>query len=526
MLGKIKELQKLLEAAKAQGVSMQRRMRLYLLSMTLAVFAALLLLLSFAGVFSNPAQKLSDSLKLQQKNTVLVLSEQMDALTAQCIVLSEMASKDITDILMENGASFEDLNDNQDLIVQVEEALYGKVYATLCASDCSGTFVLLDATTNTRIQQAENSRMGLWLRYSDINSAGRANQHLVYYRGVSEVARKQQIQMHNRWNLEFDTDYLPGFSEFMSRPLTRLAKGGVWSERTCLKDTWENVMLLYVPILYDDKVRGICGIELSELYFHFSYPSIDSDYGSIVTVLAPIEGDRLFLDRAMLGDSACLQLENKETLSFQEEAYYNIYTDCSRRYIGLHQTLGYHSVSGLELAAVTLIPEMNYLKQAASSRHIWVAGSFIFLLCMLVLVFSLSRRFVKPILQSIQSIQESSEEKQSSGFSEIDELLALIQSKTGGKQIEGGPPDLETFFSDFISRVETLTPMERTVLQYYIEGCEISEVAKRAVISINTAKKHNTNINRKLCITSREELMLYIDLFRRCGRLEQITHNS
>ncbi|MCI6126310.1 MAG: LuxR C-terminal-related transcriptional regulator [Enterocloster clostridioformis] len=103
-------------------------------------------------------------------------------------------------------------------------------------------------------------------------------------------------------------------------------------------------------------------------------------------------------------------------------------------------------------------------------------------------------------------------------------MSALIQSKAGGKQT-GEPPDLETFFSDFISRVETLTPMERTVLQYYIEGCEISEVAKRAVISINTAKKHNTNINRKLCITPREEQMLYIDIFRRCGRLEQITHH-
>ena len=37
-----------------------------------------------------------------------------------------------------------------------------------------------------------------------------------------------------------------------------------------------------------------------------------------------------------------------------------------------------------------------------------------------------------------------------------------------------------------------------------------------------TAKKHNTNINRKLGVTSREELMLYIDLFRRCGRLDEI----
>lgn len=525
MPGKIKELRKLLEAAKEQGVSMQRRMRLYLLSMALVVFAALFLLLSAAGVFSNPAQKLSDSLKLQQRNTVLALSEQMDALTAQCIALSETASMEISDVLIENGASFEDLNDNQELIAQLEEALYGKVHATLRASDCSGTFILLDATTNTGIEQADHSRMGLWLRYSDINGIGRANQHLVYYRGVPEVARSQQLQMHNRWNLEFDTDYLPGFSEFMSRPFTRLAEGGVWSERTCLKDTWENVTLLYIPILNNDKVCGICGAELSEVYFHFSYPSIDSEYGSMVTVLASTEEDRVYLDRAMLGESARLQLENKEMLTFQEDTYYNIYTDGSERYIGLHQTLGYRSVNGSELAAVTLIPEMNYLKQAAFSRRIWIAGSFIFLLCMLVLVFLLSRRFINPILQSIRSIRESSEEKQSSGFSEIDELLALIQSKAGGKQKGGASPDLDTFFSDFVSRVETLTPMERTVLQYYIDGCDISEVARRAVISINTAKKHNTNINRKLGITSREELVLYIDLFRRCGKLEQITHH-
>ena len=64
--------------------------------------------------------------------------------------------------------------------------------------------------------------------------------------------------------------------------------------------------------------------------------------------------------------------------------------------------------------------------------------------------------------------------------------------------------------------------MERTVLQYYIDGCSLEEVAARAYISVATAKKHNTNINRKLGVTSREELMLYIDLFRRCGRLGEI----
>lgn len=86
----------------------------------------------------------------------------------------------------------------------------------------------------------------------------------------------------------------------------------------------------------------------------------------------------------------------------------------------------------------------------------------------------------------------------------------------------GLAPNIEELLSGFRDRVQTLTPMERTVLQYYIDGCSLEEVAARAYISVATAKKHNTNINRKLGVTSREELMLYIDLFRRCGRLDEI----
>ena len=86
----------------------------------------------------------------------------------------------------------------------------------------------------------------------------------------------------------------------------------------------------------------------------------------------------------------------------------------------------------------------------------------------------------------------------------------------------GLPQNIEELLSGFRDRVQTLTPMERTVLQYYIDGCSLEEVAARAYISVATAKKHNTNINRKLGVTSREELMLYIDLFRRCGRLDEI----
>ena len=74
----------------------------------------------------------------------------------------------------------------------------------------------------------------------------------------------------------------------------------------------------------------------------------------------------------------------------------------------------------------------------------------------------------------------------------------------------------------FMERADTLTPMEQIVLCHYAEGMDIKEVAEYECISIGTARKHNTNMNRKLGTTTYEELMLYIDLFRRCGRIDQL----
>lgn len=84
------------------------------------------------------------------------------------------------------------------------------------------------------------------------------------------------------------------------------------------------------------------------------------------------------------------------------------------------------------------------------------------------------------------------------------------------------PPDVEALFSEFSARAATLTATERSILQHYADGREISEVAELAFISIHTVRKHNANMYQKLGVGSRDELILYIDLFRRSGRLDEI----
>ncbi len=92
------------------------------------------------------------------------------------------------------------------------------------------------------------------------------------------------------------------------------------------------------------------------------------------------------------------------------------------------------------------------------------------------------------------------------------------------RQVNPGalPPVMENMFRSFAEKVQTLSPAERRILNYYIDGHEITDIPELAFISIHTVKKHNHSIYQKLAVSSRDELMLYIELFRSCDRLQEL----
>ena len=81
---------------------------------------------------------------------------------------------------------------------------------------------------------------------------------------------------------------------------------------------------------------------------------------------------------------------------------------------------------------------------------------------------------------------------------------------------------IDDLLLEFSEKKSTLSAAEQRILQYYIDGYEIAQIPELAYVSINTVKKHNRSIYQKLGVNSRDELMLYIELFRRCGRLEDL----
>lgn len=529
MRNKLKEIRALNAFAKKQSVGMQRKLMLYWVSLILVVFAAVILLLSIAGAFSWNDEQLHEMLELHLKNTQDNLGSHIDHLTAQSLHLSKELSHEIEGALVQEGISLQEVNDDPEQLLKLQQIVYPLINAALQTADCNGTYVILDATTNTTLPTADHSRSGIHLRYSNLSASSPVTPTVVYFRGIPDIAYQKDLELHNRWNLEFDTDQIPGCRELMDAPLDRPAQSYFWSRRIDLKDTWESAMLLCVPIVGSDgTVYGICGVELSALYFQLSYPAMEGQFGSAVTILAPVQDNRLLLSDGLIGDVSGTYLDGKETLTIHRGRYYNEYDTGTERYIGLHEIMPISKgeVGDTVWAVAVLIPQDSYFAYTSNVQKTWIIAALGLLVVLLAFSFFLARRFVRPITDSLKRFQQEEllDQSISSGISEVDELENFLNARARNHRLEQGelPPNIAELFDQFVARKDLLTEAERNILRYYIDGHEIAEIPDLAFISMSTVRKHNRSIYEKLGVASRDELMLYIDLLRRCGRLQEL----
>lgn len=105
---------------------------------------------------------------------------------------------------------------------------------------------------------------------------------------------------------------------------------------------------------------------------------------------------------------------------------------------------------------------------------------------------------------------------------EYEELQKLSGSTAVKEDLPSASAELDEVFASFAAKYQLLSAAEKRILKYYIEGYEISEIPNLAYISINTVKKHNRNIYQKFEVSSRDELMVYIELLRKCGKLSYL----
>ena len=141
MRKKRKNLWKIIKGIRKQSICMQQRLIVYWCVVILTLFLATVLLLSIIGVLPGMDFKVREMLSAQQKNTVSAMTEQTDIMMARSISLSEEITKELSQYLTANGKAFSDLNDNPQLIMDLEAALYSSLRSALDVKYCRGVFV-------------------------------------------------------------------------------------------------------------------------------------------------------------------------------------------------------------------------------------------------------------------------------------------------------------------------------------------------------------------------------------------------
>lgn len=528
MIKYIDDLRTIIRSIREHKINMQQRLMMYFISVIVVIVGLFFVIISAAGLLSFSEKHVSQGLELSLQKTRTELNSRFDILNARGIDMSKRITSEIEYELAKNNMDFNSLNDNHDLIEELEQGLYDKLYTTLEFSDCSGVYVLLDVTANTSLENDKKMRSGLYLRRQSSASRSPASLNMALYRGCKEVAWKNKIELHNRWNMEFATDDFPDYEQLMSRNLSP-AKGYTWLSKYQLPKTWENVMLLCVPVRGNNgTVYGICGIELSSLYFTKYYPSTSSEFGTITTILAPEDENGFEIAKGMYSGE---QYEfGSDILSKVKGRHFNRYKSDKDCFVGVQQGVDISADdNGCKWNVAVLLPLASY-KHYDTSRKITITVGMLALVAVLFLLsLMLSHKYVSPIIENIRAIQSGEfNDEQKTGYTEIDYLLSYVtelkneqhtDSTASGREV---PEGVNEIFDTFIAQVKTLTEAEYNIFRLYMEGHQIVEIPELAFISMSTVRKHNRSIYEKLGVSSRDEMMLYIDLLTKCGRIDEL----
>ena len=524
---KLKELINLIKNSSKQSVSMRKRLLLYMMLLFIIAVAILMTELVFLGVISIDNERIVESMNMRLDTEEDQIQEEIDAITVQGISMAEGLGRETEHILTDNNIEKEDLNNNLDALYELQNASFGYMDTAVQVSSASGVYVIFDATANTKVENANDSRSGVYLRVSNIDLKEKANKELNLYRGIAEIGREKGLRMNNQWQLEFDMNRVD--INIPEEKIKDISTQYVYSEKKKLVNMWEEVVLLSVPFTSTDgTVYGICGLELSEALFSLWHPAFNSDYGPFVTVLAPCDGKTLYLEKGLLGGTKNTFLTDNENFNITHDGNVTKFESSYGKYVGIIRDTDI--ISGkddMKYVIAILTPEASYDKLLRSIQLRWIITLLVVIIVCFILSIILSRRYVKPVLSGMEAIMSKegdTEKPGKTGYSEIDELIEFMKSRSEDEKIveEKLPDNIAVLFDKFIENSKKLSPAEWVVMDLYIEGHDISEIPDLAFISMATVRKHNRNIYEKMEVASRDELMLYLDLFRRIDRLDEL----
>lgn len=490
------------------------------------IFGSMFLL----GQFTRVRAYYYDVLEMQLSVLEKEISDNYSNAIIAATQFSKEAGKEMEGVLAKDGLTFAQLENNTEKLIQLQDQLFEPLKNSMLQADTSGAFVVWDTTIRSDIK---GNRNGLYLQ---LDTWDTKESSVIVYRGHSTIGKKHHAMPHRKWRLEYEPEDIPKLENLLAKAKPPIDCAHQISPVVTLPHTSEKAMLISLPIIGSDgTVYGLCGFEVGQMHFktRLSQPTT---LGKLTCMFIPEANDSVDANKALscgIKDGYyCAPTEPLITKNSSDGL--TKFIGENSKYIGVTRTIQL-SANEKPSMLVVMIPKGDYNRAVVKYNLLLIITGLLLGFFMVVACLVLIYHFIRPVYRGLQQFRETvdcdfsdGQEHPPTGVKEIDELIALVNDKLQNRlPDEAMHPYMEALFNRFIELTSSLTPSEMNVLSLLIQGYSPKELPELLFISESTAKHHVLKIYKKLEVSSRGELFLYIKMMKGCGLIDKIaTHKE
>lgn len=504
---------------------MRQRLFVLLLLNSFAMLFGAAVILMITGTFSIGTRESEGVVQSELTHITNDINLKYSIWSAQSVQMSKTISEEIEKRAASMGIGIQDIAEHPELLDTVLRGEYETCSFYLERSDCSGVFLILDATVNPTSVNAEELRAGIFLTDSDPDSVNANSESYFLLRGFPDIGLDNGVSLHPQWALEFNVEEATYFSSVIANAENGtydINKLYYWSEPLSLPGVSEQMMLCSVPLIASDgTVFGVCGCEINQQKFKDLFSPGSSQYPRIFTVLCRQCVTAMPLNHAFVCGGYTPSTDEILAIGKKKNSFYDYTEKDGTVYYGYQNSIMLYA-EGSPYADQTwqvsvLVRKDDVMLSTMQMRHRLLLLFSLLMAVSILLALLLSKRYIEPIVTGLDAIKTSEFPKEKTNVREIDELLAYLSEHK--KELSEDSDVMPSGLLDaFMKRTETLSSAERAVFNLYVQEYTAQEIAEELFLSINTIKTHSKRIYNKLNVGSREEMMLYVSILREAGK--------
>lgn len=416
-----------------------------------------LFMLVFSGIKTKMENNVVDMDNHIVENRQVVLENDMIEHWRSIYKESDNLNEKLKKTLSKNGIETDFFVRSEEFQQEYLEQVFSDLVDALQYNTTSGVYLIL--ANNNPIDEAAKYH-GFFVRDSDPQNKTASNTDLLLERGDKQLAQKYSISLDSAWSTDFslagsgnreaDAFYYQPYLAALAYRDVSPEKLGYWAKPFILEDHYmdNHQMITYsIPLVYDNVVYGVFGIEVSVNYLnsYFQVKDLDNglNSGYALMIRKTNNNYECVAGKGALYDAVT---RNNEKISLEKQTKTDLYRVQDAKVgkqdiYAVVKPLGIYAPNtpydDTEWALCGLVTE-NSIYGAGRSIYMRMilAGIFCILLAMAA-VYLMVRYVTKPVYRLVESVRggvDGIHQFQTANILEVDELHDVVEDLTDAQQ--------------------------------------------------------------------------------------------